>query len=354
MQKVWCIIVIRKIACKALFLSLSVSWCTLSSAKWTQRHNKTYALPTATQSTVLSSTLQKWNIKPFSQLLFSWNARKPKKGFLRFYARVRGNKTKKWLCWHTLADWGSKVQKSYMSNGQCSTHHFVRIELGENYRADAFEIKVEAHQGACLKDLYTLGVTTSLVSSMQKERIPDLRSLESVRIKGVPALSQWHVKHPETHRLCSPTSLSMMLGYLNKQKVDPAQFAKSVYDEGLGAFGSWPFNIAAAFEAAKGKYHFFVTRLQNFAELHAFLKKQIPIAVSVRGVLEGAPRPYPNGHLMLVVGYDARKKQVLCHDPAQLHYRTVQTRYPLHSFLEGWERSHRLAYIPQSRMGGQS
>lgn len=337
-----------------MFLSLSLSSFRLSHAQWTQRHSKTYALAAGSQNVVLSSLHAGWDIKPFTQLIISWNARKPKKGFLRFYARIRQNKTKKWLRWHLLADWGKMIQKSYMSRFMGSTHHFVRTELDEKLKADAFEIKVEANNGACLKDLYCLGATSSLISSMTKERPHSLRSLQSVRVKGVPALSQWQIKHPEKYRLCSPASLTMMISYLNKQKMDPARFAKDAYDAGLDAYGSWPFNIAAAFEAAMGKYHFFVTRLQNFRELHTLLNASVPVVVSVRGILNGAPKPYLHGHLLLVVGYDAHKKKVLCHDPAQPHYKAVLTRYPLASFLATWERSHRLSYVPKSRLRSQS
>ena len=152
--------------------------------------------------------------------------------------------------------------------------------------------------------------------------------------------------------MCSTTSCSMLVSFLMNTMVDPLDFAQHSLDSGLNAYGSWPFNVAHAFELCGGKYFFSVARLPSFRELHHHIYRGIPVVVSVRGYLQGAPKVYSNGHLLLVVGWDAKRKQVICHDPAFKKSRKTLKRYDIASFLSAWERSHRLAYIAEPNFIG--
>jgi hypothetical protein len=67
--------------------------------------------------------------------------------------------------------------------------------------------------------------------------------------------------------------------------------------------------------------------------------------VSVRGELVGAAKPYNDGHLLLVVGYDAKQKKIICHDPAFEDVSQVAASYDVDGFLKAWARSRNLAYI---------
>ena len=64
----------------------------------------------------------------------------------------------------------------------------------------------------------------------------------------------------------------------------------------------------------------------------------------MRGEIKDAPRPYNRGHVMVVAGYNDKKKLVICYDPAfDSHYKVFKN-YPLHSFLKAWNKSNCLAY----------
>ena len=158
------------------------------------------------------------------------------------------------------------------------------------------------------------------------------------------------VDHPRNNGLCSPTSMSMVVETLTQRKVEPLLFSKYVYDEGLDVFGNWSFNMAHAFERSHKQALFYTTRLGSFAELHSLLKKDIPVAVSVRGAITGARKEYRNGHLLVVVGFDADTKKVICHDPAFDTHDQVNQKYDLHDFIVAWERSRRLTYKPEVLM----
>ena len=129
------------------------------------------------------------------------------------------------------------------------------------------------------------------------------------------------------------------------KQIDPIDFAEKSHDKGLDKYGSWPFNMAHAFELSQGKILFAVTRLHSFKNLHDHLCKGIPVVVSVRGHIHGAPRVYHNGHLLVVIGYDSKTREVICHDPAVPDSKLVKKRYELKNFIQAWERSHRLAYL---------
>jgi hypothetical protein len=137
----------------------------------------------------------------------------------------------------------------------------------------------------------------------------------------------------------------MLISYLLKKQIDAVSFANNVYDSGLCAYGSWPYNIAHAYECCQGNYLFSVTRLHSFKQLHDYLKKNIPVVVSVRGNIRGAPQEYVHGHLLVVVGWDQKNRKVICHDPAFATNEQTRVAYDAASFLAAWERSRRLSYI---------
>lgn len=315
--------------------------------QWTWFHRKVFTqAEQEAHKTEKSYACAKVDLPSFTQLVFSWQALRPQKGHYTFYAQVRNAGTKKWSKWHRMFNWGAQVQKSFLSEpDKVSGYHHVRLESNSNILADAFAIKVEVHNGADLSLLKSIAINVANLRDFAPESWHIMESANSVLIKGVPKYSQFQLDHPRNDGLCSPTSCAMLAGYLTKTAVDPIQFAEKSFDSGLDKYGSWPFNMAHAFEISDGKILYAVARLPSFKNLYAHLCKNIPVVVSVRGYMHGALRPYANGHLLVVIGYDAKTKEVICNDPAMPESKQVQKRYPLKSFLQAWERSHRLAYL---------
>lgn len=286
-------------------------------------------------------------LHPFSQLIFSWNATRPTKGHFRFMVQARNKATQKWGKWHTMVDWGADVQRSYHSkDGKFARYQYVRFELEKNCFADAFRIKACSYDGADLSFIKSFAVNVSNLRAFVSERgRRSLYKLPSARVHEVPQLSQRVIDHPENGGMCSPTSCSMLTSYFKQEDVDPLSFAHNVFDNGLGVYGSWAFNVAHAYEHCDGKVLFATARLASFKQLHQHLQRGIPVVVSVRGSIAGGQKVYNKGHLLLVVGYDAKEKKVICHDPAWFSNEDTLRRYPLDSFIRAWEASHRLAYI---------
>ena len=282
----------------------------------------------------------------FTQLLFSWNAKRPKRGYFRFYVAARDANTKKWYPWHTMIDWGRGVQKSYLNPKKGSTGYYhVRLEIPIGHSADAFKISVRPFNGATLSDLDGLFINTIHKKRFKAEHSRNFSKFASAKLTGVPKRSQRILKHPRAKAMCSPTSLSMLTEFLGKKPQDPLEVARKVYDKGLDAYGSWPFNTAYAFELCDGSHRFFIQRLNSFRDLHILLQKGIPVIVSVRGSLKGAQKPYKNGHLILVVGWNKEKRHLICHDPAFYSDHETLSHYHINDFLPAWEKSRRLSYV---------
>jgi hypothetical protein len=338
-------IFVRSVTLLSVFFSVK----TVGGQEWTWLYKKVFT-PVEIQEHGTKKQLffLREQLPPFTQLMFSWNAHRPTKGHFAFFASVRDAQTQQWSAWLKMMEWGNGMQRSYLSEESSIKNAHVRLEMGKNRHADAFKLKIEAIQDAQLSDIKAIAVAVSHFEKFEKQEDDASKiKLPSVHISDVPLLSQRVLDHPRSDGLCSPTSCAMLTSFLTKRPIDPIIFAEKSYDTGLDAYGSWPFNMAHAFEACEGKFFFVVQRLNSFEALHEKLQKQIPVVVSVRGYLDGAAKVMPHGHLMVVVGYDAKHKRVLCHDPAFPSEHEVFKAYKLKSFLAAWERSHRLAYIAE-------
>lgn len=325
---------------------LALLMVSTAHARWTSVFRQRITPQDVKNATDNLIVFTKDGVHPFSQLMFSWNAMRPHKGHFSFYVQARHARNKKWGVWHHMSDWGAGVQRSYVSksDGIAQFVH-VRLESNKANLCDGFRIKIIAKNGASLSQLKAFTVTIANSHDFKPEHYGDhIEQLSSVYVHDVPKISQFALNHPDNSRICSPTSCTMLIQFLTGVEIDPLDFARRSYDRGLGAYGSWPFNMAHAYEKAGGRGWFFNTRLNSFTELHAQLSRGIPVVVSVRGKMINAPREYPNGHLLVVVGWDAKKKQVICHDPASESHISVEKRYSFKDFTRAWDLSWRLAY----------
>lgn len=289
----------------------------------------------------------KHDLPQFTQLMFSWNAFRPAEGYFTFYVQVRNAKNQTWGQWHKMAAWGAKMQRSFGSVAESTVKYLnVRLEARAGHEADAFRIRVQAEDGADLSKFRSFAVSLSNFHKFKTSLVDNtICALPSTHVSNVPKQSQFKVPYERNDSICSPTSVGMLIGSLTHEKIDYCQLVRGSFDNGLRIHGSWPLNMAHAFEHCKGNVHFAVGRLHSFAQLHERLEKGIPVVVSVRGYLHGAPKVYEKGHLLVVVGWDSKRRQVICHDPAFKSNHKVLKRYAVASFLRAWDRSNRLAYL---------
>jgi hypothetical protein len=170
----------------------------------------------------------------------------------------------------------------------------------------------------------------------------------------LPYFSQF--SYDEEDGWCSPTSLSMVLGYWYQQTAKPslAPFvdpqavprlvAPAVYDVTYQGYGNWAFNVAYA--ATLG-LESFVTRMESIDQLEEWLALGIPVIMSIawkEGQLEGAPIPKSNGHLIVAIGID-QAGDVIVADPAAKELDQVRRTYKREQLESCWLRPHGTTYL---------
>ncbi|MBD3273553.1 hypothetical protein GF385_04365 [Candidatus Dependentiae bacterium] len=293
------------------------------------------------------------NSNYFNELILSWNAFRPKKGKYSFYVSVKYNN--RWSGWQKIAEWADKYQKTFLNTKNTFVHtKHVRVEMQKNKKANGFRIKVLAQNGAKIKNLKSLFVSLADMNKFIFEK-KDFNKATTI-IKGVPKVSQWSVKHERAKDFCSPTSTAMVLGYYSKKRLFRGisnklsgyikKMAPKIHDDSyLDIYGAWPFNVAQAFDLSKGKLSCSVQRLNGMEQLYYFLRRRIPVAVSVRGYLKGGFKRYDNGHFVVVVGWDNKRKALLCIDPAFPTLRKMLRAYNFKDFIKAWGTSRNLTYI---------
>ena len=290
---------------------------------------------------------------PFNELIFSWNALRPEEGKMTFWVSLNYPQPSSW---HRIAEWGPDYQKTFTNNRHPFVHtKHVRVIMQKRKLATGFRVKVVFQDGAPTHNLRALFACMSN-TKLFRIALPDIESLKYISPLGVQKQSQMVLDHPRINDLCSPTSTSMLVNYFTSKMYrrpingDMQQyvvnFADKVHDDGnLNIYGNWILNVAQAFDSTNGGVFFRVERLNNFAMLHDYLTKRIPIAVSVHR-LRGGASPYRNGHFMVVVGWDSINRMVMCVDPAFASNGTTLRHYRLRDFLQAWGRSLNLSYIP--------
>lgn len=158
----------------------------------------------------------------------------------------------------------------------------------------------------------------------------------------VPALSQIEADAALGARICSPTSVAMVLGYW-RRAVTPSALAAEVFHPGLDIYGVWPAAIRAA--AARGLAGYLL-RFPDWATARWCLERGIPIVASVRyaaGELSGAAVAATGGHLLVLVGMDG--ETVLVNDPAAPTAAAVPRRYRADEFGRVWLARGGVGYV---------
>jgi len=282
-------------------------------------------------------------LAPFSELMMTWNAKRPLNGKYLFYAGVI---TDKWSPWLLYASWGS--------DGQASCNNTVEVAsvkvyqdafevLGEQ-KATGFQIKVATEGDASLDQIYGLHVYTN--SEKPQESISSFLPV-CLEVKGLSQMTLDHVRHKH---LCSATSTMAVVRYLSKNgEIDPVSFAQKVWDGGFDIFGNWVFSVAQAATELGPSWDCWVERLGGFEEIYRRLQSGTPVVVSVRSPLPGSAQTYPKGHLIAVIGFEPKEKKVVCMDPAFPTDDQTRAYYHLSDFLEAWERRGRISYVFSKR-----
>ncbi|MBL0749006.1 peptidase C39 family protein [Nocardioides baculatus] len=289
-------------------------------------------------------------------LIPTWEATTPGKSLVRVEVRamaVDGSVGS----WDTMADWSRTGRPVARTSYSGQADDLGRVSVDTWYAASSIaswqvRVTLMRPRGSSLAvSLERVGAVASVDASAPRPTSTPGPSVGTVL--PVPTLSQMvHSGHyPQWggggEAWCSATSTAMVLGYygISPTPTDIAaghvdavvdHTAKMVYDHGYRGTGNWAFNTAYAATLVAGDSY--VTRMSGLREAEDLIAAGVPLIVSVafgRNQLTGAPISSSNGHLMVIVGFEA-DGDVVVNDPAGATDAEVRRVYDRAQFERIW------------------
>jgi hypothetical protein len=149
----------------------------------------------------------------------------------------------------------------------------------------------------------------------------------------VPARSQRDAPPELAPRICSPTSVGMVLEYWGRPAATPS-LAAEIFHPATDSYGVWPAAIQAAGRRGVAGY---LLRFPDWPTAAWCLERALPIIASIRyeaGELTDAAIVETSGHLVVITGW--RGEDVFVNDPAGPTAASVPRRYRLDEFQRAW------------------
>lgn len=298
----------------------------------------------------------------FRSCVPSWNADVPTGSWLELALSARSGGT--WTPWLSMGAWapdGSAITRGSVAGQSAGGASVATDTLDLESPADALRVRVYlrsvlppdgSDRAAVAGGAEAAGGTpaarprlraVSLAYSDPKPTVSALkpsaplgsppRGASGLVLDAVPRCSQ--MVYPNGGDVwCSPTSVSMVLGYWRNDS-GPCETrvraaVAGVYDAVYGGHGNWSFN--AAYAGAQPGLEAYVARFSSLAALEPWIAAGVPVVLSVSWnndegrPLSGAPIAKCAGHLTTLVGFDERGDPVM-NEPASPSNETVRRTY---------------------------
>ncbi len=278
----------------------------------------------------------------FKELVGSWNALTPGDSSVELQFQVR--KDDQWSIWLSLGRWGTGSTRASV-RGQTDPIATMAIDtvrvLGPSHiTADAFRYRLLLRASSEGDATPTVSLVSVVLTQAEVEAAaPTPISGTWERELEVPARSQMVEPPRIANRICSPTSLGMVMAFYGVD-LTTLEVAEGVYDQGAGIYGNWPYNTAFAATHGLTAYVDFLDDGING------LKREVaaghPVVCSIRTnsaeELAGAPMAYTAGHLLVVRGFAVRDgvEYVIVNDPAAPDHDSVRREYRADQFKDAW------------------
>lgn len=296
---------------------------------------------------------------PMDRAVLSWNATTPNNSYIKVYLRAKTPKGR-WSNWFKMGVWGENIRSHSIKEQE---NNFGRVDIDTleiKDPATEWQYKIVTHKDKTGTDpkVYSIGLAVKNSKTFKKET-------SDIKLKtgplAVPKFSQFEMAIKENRadlgkRICSPTSVAMLLKYNGIKDTSPLDVADHTYDNTADAYGNWPFNTAAMStylnkDRTEPLYTTYVRWYESFDKLMDNIHNGQPVIVSIgfkEGELKGAPKP-TSGHLVLVKGSD--KKHIYVNDPAAPDERSVNRKYLTEEFIKAWKG---VAYVVEKNIGTTS
>lgn len=279
----------------------------------------------------------------YKEAIASWNASTPAGSWVEI--QLRAGYGTRWSKWYVLGIWASDYStiRRHSVRLQGDPDGFVAVDTfvssSKKQTTNKFQLKLRlfSADGASIPSVRNASVAYSTELSKSANVSAGNPALWNTLL-NVPECSQ--MVYPDGGEVwCSPTSTSMVLGYWNGDTgpCEPRVRAavEGVFDWIYDGHGNWPFNTAYA--ATQG-YEGYVARFTSLARAEEFVAAGVPVIMSIawdKGDLTGADIDSTNGHLLVLVGFDAAGNPII-NDPASPANETVQRTYLRSEFEPLW------------------
>lgn len=208
--------------------------------------------------------------------------------------------------------------------------------------ATNLQLRVTLRGGPPWPELKYLGVSL-LDNRAHPAPLPPVRDAWGIALP-VPERSQLH--YPGGEAWCSPTVVSMLLGFwankLHRPDLDllPPAVAQEIHDPKWEGTGNWSFNMA--FAGSLPGMRAMAVRLSDLAEVEAWVACGIPVGLSICSNRLNDRGRRPRGHLVVCVGFTAQGEPIL-HDPGRS--KEIHRVVPRERLVDAWAYSKNTAYL---------
>jgi hypothetical protein len=285
----------------------------------------------------------------FNEVIVSWNADTPREAYLAVEAQaIYAESTTKY---YSLGLWSTDpaLHPRRSVAGQNDSEAQVATDVLVLHRpACRLRIRVlHGGTGSGRPALKFLGISLTDTNAL----LPQLPPNRAAWGKRIPVAERSQMIYPNGKALCSPTTVSMLMGYwaekLGRPELDlpVPDIAKAIYDSQWLGTGNWPFNMAYAGSFAGMRAY--VTRLSDVSELETWIANDLPIGLSVDYDRLRAKGPGPNGHLVACVGFTKSGDPIVNDPGTSEHVRKV---FPRQNLIDAWACARNTVYLiyPQS------
>ena len=249
----------------------------------------------------------------FTELLPSWNVSAPPETGLRLEVRARGRRSGKWTPWLYLGSWGRTAGGEKVVSCRQGAVHVDYLAL--DTPADAYQVRVEFQSfsldRAVTPSLRRVAVAYSGVTGDRESAAPAEGWARDLK---VPFHTQRDAPKPLAGEICSPTSVTMVLGYWGVDR-PVVENALAIYDAENEMFGNWGRAVARAGELGMDGW---LTRFRDWGQVKAQIAAGQPVIASIRfkeGTFPSAVMRQTSGHLIVVRGFTPGG-DVIVNDPA--------------------------------------
>jgi hypothetical protein len=288
---------------------------------------------------------------PFFEAVASWNAETPEGTWLE--VQISAQVGTRWTKWYNLGIWARNTEsvERHSVSGQADQDGTVAVDTlhlqAKKQPATALRLKLRFFtSGPNVPSVHSIAVATSTRPGRPGKLVTGDRARWD-RSLQVPQCSQM-VYRDGGEVWCSPTSTSMVLAYWGQSGTCESRVraaVQGVYDWRYDGHGNWSFNTAYA---ATPGIEAYVARLTSLSQAEHWIAAGVPLIISFgwkKGTLVGAPISSSNGHLAVLVGFDAQGNPIV-NDPAAANDGLVRRTYPRAQLETLWlEHSGGTVYV---------